>query len=119
MKLILAEKPDQGAKLAAPFSSRKKTGFIEIEANNLFEKGAYLSWAIGHLCELVPPEYYDPKWKKWSLQTLPMIPEKFQHQVTKSKWKQFKIIKELIQRPEVTEIIIASDAGREGEAIIR
>lgn len=119
MKLVLAEKPDQGAKLAAPFRSQKRNGYIELEANELFPKGAYMSWAIGHLCELVPPENYDPKWKKWSMETLPIIPERFQHQVVKSKWKQFKVIQELIHRPEVTEVIIAGDAGREGEAIIR
>ncbi|CAM3973538.1 DNA topoisomerase III [Bacillus anthracis] len=119
MKLIIAEKPDQGAKLAAPFSHKKRNGYIEIAPNDVFPKGAYLSWAVGHLCELIPPEEYDPKWKKWSLNTLPIIPEKFNHRVTKSKWKQFNIIKELVHHNEVNEIIIAGDAEREGEAIIR
>lgn len=85
MKLILAEKPDQGAKLAAPFRSQKKTGYLQVEANELFPNGAYISWAIGHLCELVPPEYYNPKWKKWSLNTLPIIPEKISASSNKSK----------------------------------
>ncbi|GGE57113.1 DNA topoisomerase III [Priestia taiwanensis] len=119
MKLIIAEKPDQGAKLAAPYSHKKKNGYIEIAPNDVFPRGAYLSWAVGHLCELVPPEEYDPKWKKWSMTTLPIIPEKFNHRVTKSKWKQFNVVKELVHRSEVGEIIIAGDAEREGEAIIR
>ncbi|MDQ0255094.1 DNA topoisomerase-3 [Evansella vedderi] len=119
MKLIIAEKPDQGAKLAAPFNSQKKTGYIEIKPCNLFPEGAYLTWAVGHLCELVPPEQYESKWKKWSMNTLPIVPDRFQHQVMKSKWKQYNIIKDLLHRRNVNEVIIASDAGREGEAIVR
>ncbi|MDE3839306.1 DNA topoisomerase III [Bacillus methanolicus] len=119
MKLIIAEKPDQGLKLAAPFSFKKKDGYLEIAPNHIFPNGALLTWAIGHLCELVPPEDYDQKWKKWSLETLPIIPDRFQHRVLKAKWKQFKIIKELVHRKDVSEIIIGGDAEREGEAIIR
>ncbi|WP_366160212.1 DNA topoisomerase III [Bacillus infantis] len=119
MKLIIAEKPDQGMKLAAPFSFKKKEGYLEIAPNQLFPDGAFMTWAIGHLCELVPPEEYDSKWKKWSLSTLPILPEQFKHRVSKSKWKQFKVIKELVHHKEVNEIIIAGDAEREGEAIIR
>ena len=78
-----------------------------------------MTWAIGHLTELVPPEKYRPEWKKWALDTLPIIPEQFQYQVTKEKAKQFQIIKKLVNDPKVTEIIHAGDAGREGELIIR
>ncbi|MBU8908955.1 DNA topoisomerase III [Desertibacillus haloalkaliphilus] len=119
MKVIIAEKPDQGAKLAAPYRHKKKQGYIEIEANETFPTGALLTWAVGHLCELKAPEHYDSKWKKWSLETLPIIPERFHHQVMKSKWKQFSVIKSLLQRAEVKEVVIASDAGREGELIVR
>ena len=119
MKLIIAEKPDQGLKLASPFSFKKRDGYVEIEPNDIFPNGALLTWAVGHLCELISPEEYDPKWKKWSLDTLPIIPTKFQYKVTKSKWKQFNIIKDLVHRNEIHEIIIAGDAEREGEAIIR
>lgn len=119
MKLIIAEKPDQGLKLAAPFSFKKKDGYLEIAPNHIFPNGALLTWAIGHLCELVPPENYDQKWKKWSLETLPIIPERFQYRVSRAKWKQFQIIKELVHRKDVSEIIIGGDAEREGEAIIR
>ncbi|MBM7619458.1 DNA topoisomerase-3 [Bacillus tianshenii] len=119
MKLIIAEKPDQGLKLAAPFSPKKKDGYVEIPPQPMFPGGALLTWAVGHLCELLSPEEYDPSWKRWSLQTLPILPDRFQHKVTKSKWKQFKIVKELIHKREVDEIIMAGDAEREGEAIIR
>ncbi|WP_223701960.1 DNA topoisomerase III [Sutcliffiella deserti] len=119
MKLIIAEKPDQGLKLAAPFSFQKKDGYVVIPPQPLFPEGAFLTWAVGHLCELLSPEEYDASWKRWSLQTLPILPDRFQHKVTKSKWKQFKTVKELVHRREVTEIIMAGDAEREGEAIIR
>ncbi|TLS37588.1 DNA topoisomerase III [Pseudalkalibacillus caeni] len=119
MKVIIAEKPDQGRKLAAPYPHSKKEGYLEIKPNDTFPEGALLTWAVGHLCELVPPESYDDKWKKWSLDHLPIVPDRFQHQVSKGKWKQFNIIKQLVQRQDVTEIIIAGDAEREGEAIIR
>jgi DNA topoisomerase-3 len=119
VKLIIAEKPDQGLKLAAPFSPKKKDGYVEIPPQPMFPDGALLTWAVGHLCELLSPEEYDPSWKRWSLQTLPILPDRFQHKVSKSKWKQFKIVKELIHKREVNEIIMAGDAEREGEAIIR
>jgi len=119
VKLIIAEKPDQGLKLAAPFSPKKRDGYVEIPPQPMFPGGALLTWAVGHLCELLSPEEYDPSWKRWSLQTLPILPDRFQHKVSKSKWKQFKIVKELIHKREVDEIIMAGDAEREGEAIIR
>ncbi len=116
---IIAEKPDQGTRLAAPYPTEKKQGYIYIKPNPDFPEGAYMTWAVGHLCELVPPETYETSWKKWSLQTLPMIPKQFEYQVTKGKWKQFKIIKELVTKKEVGSIIHAGDAGREGELIVR
>ena len=119
MKLIIAEKPDQGRTLASIFKTKKQQGYIEIMPNDIFPNGAYMTWAIGHLTELVPPEKYNPEWKKWTLDTLPMIPERFQYQVTKDKVKQYSIIKKLVNDPKVTEIIHAGDAGREGELIIR
>lgn len=119
MKLIVAEKPDQGRTLASVFKTKKREGFIEILPNDIFPKGAYVSWAIGHLTELSSPEKYNPSWKKWSLETLPIIPEQFKYEVVKSKAKQFTIIKKLASDPLVSEIIHAGDAGREGELIIR
>ncbi|NGZ74513.1 DNA topoisomerase III [Saccharibacillus alkalitolerans] len=119
MQLIIAEKPDQGAKLAAPFKHKKTQGYIEIAKCPAFPDGAYVSWAVGHICELVPPEEYDPAYKRWSLDSLPILPGKFKHRITPSKAKQFNLLKDLLKRPEVNEIIIASDAGREGEYIVR
>jgi len=119
MKVVIAEKPDQAMKLASPFPHRKQQGYLEVRPNRLFPQGAFFTWAVGHVCELVPPEAYNPAWKKWSIQTLPLIPETFRHQVMRSKAKQFGIIKQLLKRPEVKEIIHAGDAGREGELIIR
>ncbi|MBO0998717.1 DNA topoisomerase III [Bacillus sp. SD075] len=119
MKLIIAEKPDQGSTLAAQFKTKKQQGYIEIMPNELFPDGAYVTWAVGHLCQLVSPETYHSKWKKWSMETLPMIPEKFQYEVTRQKVKQFNIVKSLLRKPEVDEIIHAGDAGREGELIVR
>ncbi|WP_078546249.1 DNA topoisomerase III [Litchfieldia alkalitelluris] len=119
MKVIIAEKPDQATKLAAPFNHKKKQGYIEISPTDLFPTGAYVTWAIGHICELLPPEEYNPQWKKWTLQTLPIIPEQFKYRVTRSKYKQFQLIKDLLLRKDVNEVIHAGDAGREGELIIR
>src|SRR5690606_22754907 len=119
MILVIAEKPDQGMTLASPFLKRTHQGYVEILPNEIFPDGAFVTWAIGHLCQLVSPEKYEPTWKKWTLTSLPMIPAKFQYEVTKDKWKQFKIVKDLIHHEKVKEIIHAGDAGREGELIIR
>ncbi|CAM3894888.1 DNA topoisomerase III [Mesobacillus zeae] len=119
MKLIVAEKPDQGRTLASVFQTKKREGFIEILPNDIFPKGAYVSWAIGHLTELAAPEKYETGWKRWSLETLPMIPNHFIYEVVKGKAKQFSIIQKLSADPNVTEIIHAGDAGREGELIVR
>ncbi|WNC12787.1 DNA topoisomerase III [Brevibacillus brevis] len=119
MKVVIAEKPDQAMKLASPFPHKKQQGYLEVRPNRLFPNGAFFTWAVGHICELVPPEAYNPAWKKWSLQTLPLIPPTFRHQVMRSKAKQFGIIKQLLRRSDVKEIIHAGDAGREGELIIR
>jgi DNA topoisomerase-3 len=119
MKVIIAEKPDQGTTLASPFKSKKHQGYIEIYPNELFENGAYVTWAVGHLCQLVAPEKYKPEWKKWSIERLPIIPEKFQYEVERSKYKQFQVVKSLLIKKNVTEIIHAGDAGREGELIVR
>jgi DNA topoisomerase III len=119
MKVVIAEKPDQGATLAKPFPHRKKQGYIEIQPNEIFPNGAYVTWAVGHLFGLQAPEKYDGKWKKWSIDDLPIIPARFQYELSRAKSKQFSIIKQLLHKKEVTEIIHAGDAGREGELIIR
>ncbi|KKI92655.1 DNA topoisomerase III [Bacillus sp. SA1-12] len=119
MKVIIAEKPDQASTLCSQFQRVKKDGYYEIKPNELFPNGAYCTWAIGHLTQLMAPEDYHSEWKKWTLSTLPIIPEKFKYEVTKSKAKQYQIVSQLIKNPAVKEIIHAGDAGREGELIIR
>lgn len=119
MKIIIAEKPDQASTLCGQFQRIKRDGYFEIKPNELFPDGAYCTWAIGHLTQLSSPEAYKSEWKKWSISMLPIIPDKFQYEVTKSKAKQFYTIKQLLTNPAVTEIIHAGDAGREGELIIR
>ncbi|MFN7251806.1 MAG: toprim domain-containing protein, partial [Anaerobacillus sp.] len=119
MKLLIAEKPDQGMALISQFKTRKQNGYIIIEPNKWFPNGGYCTWAVGHLLQLVPPEIYNPIWKKWTLENLPIIPEKFQYEVVKSKSKQYQIISKLLKNKEVTEIIHGGDAGREGELIVR
>lgn len=119
MKVIIAEKPDQASTLCAGFQRVKRDGYFEIKPNELFPNGAYCTWAIGHLTQLIAPEGYKPEWKKWSLTMLPMIPDRFKYEVSKSKVKQFNVIKQLLKNQAVTEIIHAGDAGREGELIIR
>ncbi|MDG4656224.1 DNA topoisomerase III [Ectobacillus antri] len=119
MKVLIAEKPDQAMKLAAPFTYKKRDGYIEVAPNSYFPNGAYFTWAVGHICELLAPEEYDASWKRWSVTTLPMIPQAFQYKVTKSKAKQFNVIRGLLKRSEIKEIIHAGDAGREGELIVR
>lgn len=119
MKLIIAEKPDQALALVAQFKTKKQTGFILIEPNKWFPKGGFCTWAVGHLLQLSPPESYHPAWKKWSIKNLPIIPDRFQYEVVQSKNKQFQIIKMLLLKKEVTEIIHGGDAGREGELIVR
>lgn len=117
--LIIAEKPDQGSTLCSPFPHTKRNGYIQIQPNSIFPNGAYCTWAIGHLTQLVQPETYHAEWKQWKLDMLPMIPNQFKYEVAKSKYKQFQIVKQLLKDEHVTEIIHAGDAGREGELIVR
>jgi DNA topoisomerase-3 len=86
--------------------------------DGFFEGAQYIiTWAYGHLCDLKEPEDYDPKLKEWSLETLPIVPERFEYKVLKEGAKQFKIIKELLRR--VSGVCICTDCGREGELIAR
>ena len=113
MKLIVAEKPSVGREIAGIVGAKeRKDGYIA--------GGDYIvTWAIGHLTELATPEMYDENLKKWKLETLPVIPDKFKTVVSKNTSQQYKIVKGLMNSGEVTEIICATDAGREGELIFR
>ena len=81
--------------------------------------GYLVSWCIGHLVELAPPNVYDAKYVKWSIADLPILPQKWQYLVSASTKKQFGILKKLMHRSDVESIICATDAGREGELIFR
>ena len=113
MKLVIAEKPSVAQSIAAALGVKsKKDGYIE--------GGGYLiSWCVGHLVQLAEAAAYGEQYKKWSYDSLPILPHEWQYTVSADKGKQFKTLKELMHRPDVTEVINACDAGREGELIFR
>ena len=112
--MILAEKPSQAQDIAKGLQDnfQRSDGYLE-------GSKYVITWAFGHLCELYEPELYDEKYKKWSIEDLPIIPDRFEYRVTKDGLKQFKVIKSLVQRQDIEKIIIATDPGREGELIAR
>ncbi len=112
--LILTEKPSVARDFANALSRSYKTseGFIEIEEY-------VITWAIGHLLTPYDPEDYDVRFKKWSEETLPILPEEFKYNPIPSSKKQLKIILNLLKRKDLSSIILATDAGREGELIGR
>ncbi|WP_338595964.1 DNA topoisomerase III [Clostridium baratii] len=111
--LVLAEKPSVGRELGRVLKCNKK-------GNGFLERDKYIvTWALGHLVTLDAPEGYNPQWKKWTMETLPMLPKHMKLSVIKGSGKQFKIVKEQMYRKDVNEIIIATDAGREGELVAR
>ena len=113
MQLVIAEKPSVAASIAAAlWVKEKKDGYIE--------GGGYLiSWCVGHLVELAEAAAYGEQYKKWSYESLPILPEEWQYNVAADKGKQFSILKELMHRADVSEGVNACDAGREGELIFR
>ena len=113
MQLIICEKPSVGMTIASALGiETKKDGYMESE-------DFLVSWCIGHLAELSQPSCYGSEYEKWSLETLPILPETWQLTISKDKEKQFNILKKLLFRNDVTEVINACDAGREGELIFR
>lgn len=114
MKLVIAEKPSVAASIAKALGIKdgRKDGYIE-------GGGYYISWCIGHLIGLAEPDLYDDKYAKWRYSDLPIMPDEFKYKISGDKNKQFKVIKGLMHKKEVTEIINACDAGREGELIFR
>ena len=119
MRLIIAEKPSQAQKLAAPYPSKKRKDEIEISPCSRFPEGAIVVWAVGHLCELQEPSHYRPEWKSWKYEALPIVPDRFDYRISKGKSKPFYAIKKWLHDRSITDVIIASDAEREGEAIVR
>ena len=111
--LILTEKPSVARDFALALSaSGKQDGFIEND-------NYVITWAIGHLLAPFDPEDYDPKFKKWSLSTLPILPEDFKFKAQPKTKKQLDVIKRLLKRSDIDKVIVATDAGREGELIAR
>ena len=111
--LIVAEKPSVAATIAAALGAKeKKDGYI---AGN----GCLVSWCVGHLVQLAEAAAYGEQYKKWSYDSLPILPQEWQYAVASDKGKQFKILKDLMHRADVSEVVNACDAGREGELIFR
>ena len=112
-RLVIAEKPSVGAAYA------KVLGATNCQDGYWEGNGYLVSWCIGHLVELAPPNVYDEKYVKWSVADLPILPERWQYLVSASTKKQFGILKKLMNRPDVDSVTAATDAGREGELIFR
>ncbi len=110
---VIAEKPSVGRDIARVLGCKQGgNGFLE-------GKDYVVTWALGHLIELADPESYGDQWKEWKLETLPMLPEKLEIQVIKKTGRQYQTVKTQMYRKEIGEIIIATDAGREGELVAR
>ncbi|WP_024344937.1 DNA topoisomerase III [Lacrimispora indolis] len=111
--LIIAEKPSVARDIARVLHCTKNhDGVIEGETY-------VVTWGLGHLVTLADPEDYDPKYKEWKMEDLPMMPDQFRLEVIKQTGKQYRVVKAQIHRADVGEIIIATDAGREGELVAR
>lgn len=113
MELVIAEKPSVAQSIAAVLgATQRKDGYLE--------GNEYLvSWCVGHLVELTQPESYEEAWKKWSYESLPIIPQEWQHEVKSDTKAQYQILKKLMHDDRVDAVVCATDAGREGELIFR
>lgn len=112
--LYIAEKPSVAQEFAKALklTTKRKDGYLESEE-------AIVTWCVGHLVTMSYPEEYDPSLKRWSLTTLPFIPEEFKYEVIPGVAKQFRIVSELLNRGDVETIYVCTDSGREGEYIYR
>ncbi len=111
--LVIAEKPSVGKDIARVLGcSKGGSGFLE-------GKEYVVTWALGHLVELSDPESYGEQWKTWNMETLPMLPEKLEIQVIPKTGKQYQTVKAQLHRKDIGSIVIATDAGREGELVAR
>ncbi len=112
--LYIAEKPSVAQQFAAALhvNGRRADGYIESE-------NAVITWCVGHLVTMSYPEAYDPKYRRWSLETLPFLPREFKYEVIPAVAKQFQTVSGLLNRPDVDTIYICTDSGREGEYIYR
>lgn len=111
--LVIAEKPSVARDIARVMHCGKKT-------NTYLEGNQYIvTWALGHLVTLADPEEYGKQYQSWSMDTLPMLPKEWKLVVIKQTSRQYAAVKELLHRKDVSQIIIATDAGREGELVAR
>ena len=112
-RLALAEKPSVAQAIAKVLGASKRCdGYLE-------GNGWLVSWCVGHLVELAEPESYDEKYRKWRYEDLPIFPEKWKYEVSLGTRKQFAVVKELMNRSDVTSWVLCTDSGREGELIGR
>ena len=113
MILVIAEKPSVGAAIGKVLgATSRKDGYLE--GNNYI-----VSWCVGHLVGLADASSYDERFAKWRYSDLPIVPEDWLFEVPKDKQKQFKVLRDLMKDKRVTELVCATDAGREGELIFR
>ena len=112
--VYIAEKPSVAQEFAKALklNTKRRDGYLESDE-------AIVTWCVGHLVTMSYPEEYDPALKKWSLQTLPFIPEEFKYEVIPAVSKQFKIVSSILNREDVDTIYVCTDSGREGEYIYR
>ena len=113
MQLVIAEKPSVAKNIAEVLGAmERKEGYLE-------GNGYLVSWCVGHLVELAQPESYGEQWKKWSYESLPVIPKEWQYEIRENTKEQYEILERLMYEPAVDTIVCATDAGREGELIFR
>lgn len=104
-KLVIAEKPSVAGSIAEVLGATKKEdGFLE-------GNGYVVSWCVGHLVELAQPEAYDESFKKWSYDSLPIIPKEFQYEVKSDVKKQYGVLKKLMARKDIESVVCATDVG--------
>ena len=113
-KLFIAEKPSVAREFAGALKENMRKGDGFLESDNYV-----VTWCVGHLVTMSYPEVYDESLRKWSLTTIPFIPEEFKYEVIGNASKQFEIVKKLLNREDVDTIYICTDSGREGEYIYR
>ncbi len=111
MRLIVTEKPSMGRDVAAALgATRRGEGFISGEAD-------IVTWCVGHLVELDDPQAYDPRFERWRVEDLPILPDEFKYHPSERTLDQFNVIRALLGREDVSSVVNAADAGREGELI--
>ena len=112
--VYIAEKPSVAQEFAKALklNTKRKDGYLEAD-------NAVITWCVGHLVTMSYPEVYDEKYKRWSLETLPFLPEDFLYEVIPNVQKQFQTVSEILNRPDVDVIYVCTDSGREGEYIYR